>query len=308
MKNILNTDKKAKPVLWDHVEVISYLRAYYDYRKQQSADFSYAIWASELQIKSRSFLRLLLTEKRSLTEDMAANFTHALKLNQKEIRYFNHLVALARTTKIESQELHGRELLRLRQKFALKGHELVEVNEADLFEFLSSYQMPRLQVLLSLNDIDKSAANFAKLLSMTEDKVAELLTTLKNLGLAKQNEQGQWEANEAKLATPDALGNIALQSFHKKSLEEAVQAISSPKETRRYQSLVMALTQEQFEELHKDLRLYLAQTLKNYDSNSGKNKKVYQINLNMIPVTGPIIREETCAPVESDEKDKGTKV
>ena len=298
----------AKPVLWDHVDVISYLRAYYDYRKQQSADFSYAIWAAELQIKSRSFLRLLLTEKRSLTEEMAQNFTRALKLNQKEVRYFNHLVALARNHKIESQELHGRELLRLRQKFALKNHDLVEVQESDLFDFLSSYQIPRLQVLLSLVDIDKSVANFAKLLQMTEEKVSEHLQTLKRLGLAAQDEKGQWNAREAQLATPDALGNIALQSFHKKSLEEATAAIALPKESRRFQSLVLALTTEQFEELHKDMRIYLEQTLKNFDSDTGKNKKVYQINLNMIPVTGPIIREETCAPVESDGENKGTKV
>jgi hypothetical protein len=109
------------------------------------------------------------------------------------------------------------------------------------------------------------------------------------------------------MIAPDTLGNIALQSFHRKSLEESIEAISLPTETRRYQSLVMALTPDQFHELHEDLRAQLTKSLERFESKSGEQKRIYQINLNIIPVTEPILREQNRAPVASTEHNKEEK-
>jgi uncharacterized protein (TIGR02147 family) len=278
-----------QPTIWEYVEPTEFLKAHYQARKARQESFSFAVWAQEMGIKSRSFLRLVLIGKRSLTEDMAPLFAQNLKLNKSESLYFHHLVGLQRATQLQTKEYHSREISKLRSKFLLKKHSLLEVNRNDLFDFLASYQIPRLQVLLTLEEVNKTAENLARLLKMKESEVQSHLKNLQKLGLAEldQNTQ-QWRAIETQIGTPDSLGNIALQSFHRKSLEEAIQGLSLPKESRRYQSLVMALTEDQFQELHQDLRQTLEACLQKFETQKNQTKKVYQINLNIIPVTGSI--------------------
>ncbi|HWU44725.1 MAG TPA: hypothetical protein VN132_14835, partial [Bdellovibrio sp.] len=62
-------------------------------------------------------------------------------------------------------------------------------------------------------------------------------------------------------------------------------------ETRRFQSLVLPLTPAQFQEVHQEIRQHLSFILKKFESTNGADKRVYQINLNLIPVTGSIFRE-----------------
>jgi len=300
---VIETHSKA-PAIWEFVEPIEFLKAQYRFRKDRESHFSFASWAEELGLKSRSFLRLVLIGKRSLTEDLSHLFIQNLKLNKSETTYFTHLVGLHRATQLQTKEFHSREITKLRKKFLLKNHSMVEVRPADLFEFLSSYQIPRLQVLLTLDEVEKTAENLARLLKMKESEVLQHLATLQNLGLAERSEGGRWIATQSKIGTPDALGNIALQSFHRKSLEESIQALALPKDTRRYQSLVMALTFEQFEELHQEFRQVLESFSQKFETPKPDSKKVYQINLNIIPVSESIDRSQKSETVENEPTQK----
>lgn len=305
MINSLSTSQKLK--IWDFADPVAFLRAYYEQRKSQSSGFSYGQWAVELGLKSRSFLRLVLVGQRSLTADVAELIVKSLKFNQNEAKYFIELLALSKAGTLKEKEQHSRELAKLHQKFAMKDQSLLEISKKDLFDFLSSYKIPRLQVLLTLNDIEKTSENLAKLLGDKPAVVQDHLEVLRKLGLAEQRPDLSWVAKKAQIGTSDLLGNIALQSFHRKSLEEAIEAINLPQESRRFQSLVLPMTEEEFKTLHQELRTHLEHCLAKLESSEGHNKRVYQINLNMIPVTSPILRDEIHAPVDGSET-KGTSV
>lgn len=294
MEKNLNT----KPTVGDFVDAVSFLQAYYDYRKKLKDGFSYGLWAQELGLKSRSFLRLVLVRQRNLTTDVTDLISKSLRLSAAESKYFTALSALSRAKTLNEKESYSAELSKLHKKFALRNHGILEISKQDIFEFLSSYKMPRLQVLLTLNDIEKSPQNFAKLLGTSEAEIIQHLEQLKILGFAEELEPNQWVARESQISTPDVLGNIALQSFHRKSLEEAARAIDLPKQTRKFQSMVIPLTEDQFEILHAKMRLFLEETLEKMESQDGLNKRIYQINLNIIPVSAPILRENTHVPVE----------
>ncbi len=301
MKQDLNTASTSIP-LWTYTDPVQFLKAHYELQKRNSPGFSYAQWANEMGLKSRSFLRLVLIGKRNLTEETAELFAKTLRLNALEKNYFMNLVKLHRATTLEEKEVSSRELAKLRQKFALKSHSITEIQQKDLYDFLSSYKIPRLQVLLNMKDLKKTEGNLSQIMKIKESELTSLLQILERLELAYKDESQQWQANESKLMTPDLLGNVALQSFHKKSLTEAIDSITLPKETRRFQSLVLAMTQEQFVELHQDIRQHLELLLKKFENQQSGEQKVYQINFNIIPVTESIFREEqTHAPIESPE-------
>ncbi len=299
MSNSSVQPHSTPPVIWEFLEPLQFLKAHYQYRKQRETHFSFAAWAQELGLKSRSFLRLVMIGKRSLTEDLGQQLSQNLKLNKSEALYFSHLLGLARASQLQAREFHSRELSKLRKKFLLKNHSIAEVQPHELYDFFSSYQIPRLQVLLTLENIEKTVGNLARLLKMKEGEVAQHLQTLQSLGLAQSDAEQNWSATESSIGTPDALGNIAVQSFHRKSLEEAIQALAMPKESRRYQALVMALTQQQFEELHEEFRQTFQSCLQKFEKQASGPQKIYQINLNIIPVTESIDRSFASETVET---------
>jgi uncharacterized protein (TIGR02147 family) len=312
MSNVASDTHLKAPAIWDFVEPVQFLKAQYQHRKSCESDFSFATWASELGLKSRSFLRLVLIGKRSLTEDLAHLFIQNLQLNKSETLYFTHLVGLHRASQLQTKEFHSREISKLRKKFLLKRHAMVEVDRADLFDFLSSYQIPRLQTLLTIEDVEKTVPNLARLLKMKDSEVSLHLHTLQKLGLAEKSEgearAEKWTATQSRIGAPDALGNIALQSFHRKSLEEAIQALTLPKETRRYQSLVLPLTMEQLQELNEEVQQTFQACLQKFEPQIGGEKRIYQINLNIIPVSESIDRPQKDETVESGPAQKEEKL
>lgn len=176
------------------------------------------------------------------------------------------------------------------------------------YDYFSSYQMPRLQVLLTLDGIDKSATNLAKLLQTKESEIISRLETLNKLGFAKC-ENKQWVATKKDLQTQDHPGDLALQSFHKKSLEEAITAISLPKDQRRFQSLVLSLNEDDFKAVHQELRGCLEQIVLKYTDRNNRDQsndplKIYQINLNLIPVSSSILQENNPVPVANADLSK----
>lgn len=54
-----------KPNIFEYLDIISYLSDYYMYRKSIHSGFSYESWAAELELKSRSFLRMMVLGKKN---------------------------------------------------------------------------------------------------------------------------------------------------------------------------------------------------------------------------------------------------
>lgn len=315
MKQTLNSsaDLATSTQIMDFINPVEYLRSYYENRKSQDSGFSYGDWAAEAGIKSRSFLRLVLVGKRSLTLDVAEKLSNQLPLSSQEKKYFLQIVKMQRATQHSTKERLTNEALKLRRRFALKTHDFIELQKTQIFDFLSSYKMPRLQVLLSTLKSKKTAIHMAELLNSKPQELEAQLQTLKDLGLAQKSENQEWYSTNKAINLKDSLGHIALQSFHRKSLEEAIAAIEMPVETRRYQSLVLALTEKEFAELFSEMRTKLEEimALQNErleaenENPTFEAKKIYQLNLNLIPVSRPILQSESPAPVERDENTKG---
>lgn len=297
--------------LFQTLDPVEILRAHYEHRKIADAKFSYQSWADELGLKSRSFLRLVLRGERSLTADVGELFVAYFKMNKSQATYWRELVKLGQAKTLASRELACLNLNKLRSKFALKDHNFKELDPRDVYEYFANFKMPRLHTLLSYPNLDRNLSSLSQLLQISENETAQMLQTLTQLGLCK-NEDNQFASTTFQLQRPDLLGNVALQSFHKKSLQEAIDAIDYPKNSRRFQSLLLALSEEEMEELSQELTQKLSEILAR-DENSKtdlKSKRLYQINLNLIPVSASYSRAVkadeimTNAPTENKKEDQ----
>lgn len=302
-----STSRKA-PCVWDYFDPVSFLRDTYQFRKDTQVGISYASWALQLNIKSRSFIRLVLIGKRALTVSVAELFAENLNLTGPEKNYFLNLVRLQRSQKLADRELHSREVARLRHRYGSPSTSTVDLSSKHYFDYFSSYKIPRLRVLLTIPELVKTPETLAELLKVKVSDCMQYLETLANLGLAETTDtmitaKSNWSATTGNLRSPDSLGNVALQSYHRQSLQESIEAIKLPADIRNYQSLLLTLSPDQYELLKQELHQTLRDVLSRYSGFSAEDQKIYQINLNLIPVTESIFRQpKAVAPTTSPEQ------
>lgn len=272
-----------------------YLADYLTYRQSQVRGFSFQKWADELRIKSRSFLRMVLVGERALSEAMIPVFTQGLKLNEAQSRYFEALVRFNQAKLQSQREVLGAELMRL-----VKGSRRTVVHNH--FAYLSSPLTPQLHTLLALDDLKRIPENLARVLGTTEKKIEELLGTLRHLNLAEPVLGGEeWRATSELFHLPSELGHSALLTFYRLNLEHAIEALDQPSDSRRYGTLLINLTPDQFIEVQKEVMGFFDQLLVKYGSQKAAGTKLYQLTESLIAVT-PMLSEEKLAVQNGETK------
>jgi uncharacterized protein (TIGR02147 family) len=266
----------------NYLSANQFLSDYYLKRKELDPEFSYAEWASEIGFTNRSFLRQIVSGQRSITENTRKLLVAKLGLDELGQQYFSHLVWRA-NAKNDTERKHQSEalasILRLRfNRFEVKNH----------LDFLMSAEIPSLQVLLTYEDIDKTLVNLSRLLKAPEQKVLSWLEVLVNLKMAESYEQDdviRWKATTQSFSIPDQPGDVAVKHYHEKSLQKAISSLDLPTHTRKFRSLLLPLNEEQFAKAWQKLNEYAVTLLKEYDGLAFEDRRLYQINVNMVPVS-----------------------
>lgn len=270
----------AKPELRTYLDIHQYLEDLYRYRKQTEVNFSYETWAQELDIKNRSYLRQIVIGRRSITESTIKLLCDRLNFQGADREYFNLLVLYSKSRNQDQRNLYGRKLMQLLKS----DYEQIEIQ--NYFEFVSTPLFPQLLTLLSFKDIDRSTQGLALLLKRSVGEIENTLLTLQRLKLAqKEGDSLQWQTTNHAFKVPDHLGSVALSEYHKQSLQEAIKAVRLPREQRRYKSLLLPLSGEEFSEFLEDLQTFVKQSLRKFDTNDLQRRRLHQVNFNIYSVT-----------------------
>jgi len=279
----------SKPDLQSYLDVRQYLQEYYEWRKEEFTGFSYASWAKELGFQSRTFLRLVVVGKRNITERSIPKFQKSLKLTQKEQSYFLNLVRFSQAPTAERREYYAKFL---QKKISGTSSTII----ADHYQFLSSSTGPKLMALLTMKDVPWTKERIHSHLGVPMRVLSTWLLTLERLGLAqqiKETESVRWIATISRFKVPEKIGDLALKSFHRKSLEHAITAIDEESD-RRYRALYVPLSKDEFNEIQETVQQFIDDILDKYLTDEGQNRRLYQMNLNLIPVSNPILHSDVC--------------
>lgn len=290
-----------RPEIFEHLDYRSFMEKYYGFKKAVDPNFSYQAWSEKVGFKSRSFLRLIIAGRRSVTASVLPQLVHALDLRSHEAAYFSKLVDYNSATTFESRNYHFQQLLKLN-----KSKTMVKVRDA--YRFLASYKNPRLLTLLGLEGGPKDPQKIAKSLGLSLAETESLLEGLQALGLVEKMDSDHWQATLKTFEVPEDLGNLAIQSFHKQSLAEASQALSLDPKIRIHGSRILTLTPQDYEQFQDELNQFLDQLVTKYHQSKipaqPTGLRLYQINFNFIPVSETLIQENgpmpSCAP-ESEQ-------
>lgn len=102
-----------QPDIFEFLNVHHFLQQMYAYRKFVEVNFSYQLWAEEMGIKDRSYLRQIVTGRRSVNGDLIERFRSNLKLSDIEGQYFCILNDYSVASSDEIRDELGKKLISL---------------------------------------------------------------------------------------------------------------------------------------------------------------------------------------------------
>lgn len=275
----MGNDTKAKPILFDYISATSYLYDLMIFRKFENPGFTFESWAHELGFKSRSFMTMILNKERNITPQFIEVFSTSMNFSTPEKNFFSLLVQYNQTES-ETEKLHYLDrLLELQGK----QKDLTEIKNYN--DFLQSTFLPKLLVLLSFKDLDRSAKGLALFLNQDISFLESNLNQLQAMQLAAPDQNGQWISSKKSFKVPKNFGSEALEKYHNQSLTEAIAAQKKPAEQRRFRSLLLPLSETDYQNLLTDIESLISKTVAKYDSETLQQKSLYKLNMNLFPIT-----------------------
>jgi uncharacterized protein (TIGR02147 family) len=267
-----------KPAVKKYLNCYQYLQDAYQARKSQETDFSYDVWAKELGASTKSYVRMMVLGKRPINEKMTQMFAQTLGFDAVEKEYFVDLVHYTQSKSHEQKKLFGRKLISgLKDNFE-------QQQVLAHFDFLSNPLLPKLQVALSFTDLDQAVDKLALLLAVEEAEILGGIAKLEELKLIGKTGE-KYRPIKSSFKISDNFGDIGLETFYSRSLEDAQKAISLPKEERRFKTLLLPLNEGEFCSFIDNMNSFSREQLTFFDKDELAGRRIYQVHLNIIPVS-----------------------
>jgi uncharacterized protein (TIGR02147 family) len=271
------------PNLFEYLEVQYYLLDLYKYKKATVPSFSYALWASDLGIKSRGHLRDIVTGQVEITENLIPVFIQGLGLNSEEIEYFTLLVRYSTASSRTTKAAYGKVLV---QNWKIKLHQL-EIQ--DLQKFLSDSIIPVVFTYLSFDDTSSEVKTIANSLNTDTSRIQEALRCLiwQKLVDGHIDSDGivKYKTVQPYFKIPDHPNNEFLKTFHMEGLKLAMKSHDLDPQTRKFLSTFVALSPQQFEEAQDILRDCGDKILGLFESPTLDERAIYRINFQLFPAS-----------------------
>ncbi len=275
------------PDILNYFSISEYLKKIYEFRKNENSGFTYDLWSVELGYKSRSFIKMLTMNQRTVTDQFAKNFLKITKFTPNQQTHFELLVKYSQAGTVSDQKIY------LDKIFENLGQSKQQTEILNHAEFLSNLMLPKILVLLSFKDLNRTQQGLSDFLKIPMTEMKDHLNQLEKMNLVIHNSvEKTWSANNHSFKIPTDFKNEALKKYHNASLAEAIKAQDLPENQRRYRSTLIALSDEQYENLVSDMNDLVSKAVSKYDSDEIQNKRLYKMNLNIFATTDQFEKQQ----------------
>jgi len=264
--------------IFDYMDVHLYLQDFYKFRKSQNPRFSYTTWASELGFNNKTLLRLILQGKRQISAKSRQQFIAWLTLPEHETSYFEALIDYCQAGSTTQRQVSGARLIQLQRR------NFLQVPISSESGVLQDVYGPIALTTISSAEPAMKKEDLATSLALNITRVEELVATFLKLGFIEEKD-GYLLASQQAFKIPDHFGNQGLRNYYQYWLQRAASAMDLPYEIRRFRSLQIALSPEEFEELTKIFNDFVISLLGRVEKNTLSNRRLYLMNTALFPVT-----------------------
>ncbi len=268
---------ERKVSVFEYMNISLFLQDYYQLQKSLNQKFSYENWSQALGFSNKTLLRMIVQGKRQITENSKIKFQQVIKFNPLEKEYFDVLVDYSQAKSAKQRQVIGSRLIQIqRQTF-------IQAQFSATSELVKSAYGPIILTIISSVTEPISAAHIAELLKLETTQVSAVLNELEMAKAIIKTSTG-YMAEQTSFKIPDLFGHQNLKTFYKFWIEQSAKAMDLPPEIRRYRSLQIPLSKDEFEEVVHKVNDFAMTLLCQFEKNTMHERKMYLINTALFPV------------------------
>ncbi|HEY8269679.1 MAG TPA: TIGR02147 family protein [Pseudobdellovibrionaceae bacterium] len=285
-----NTSISA-PHVSDYMDYRQYLASFFEYKRKQTASdlrpYNYAAFSAGANIKSPNYLKMIIEGRRNLSGEMVLKFAKALGLNKEATEDFNLLVSYGQATDPANRNMFLKELSEHRVQVKLKSGEI----DQKTWDKIPNWAAWVIYAMVDQEGVSYDTKTLRELLrgKASEDEIEQALESLFKSGeLAQDPETGKVRKAHTLIEAAEDIPVALVRKLQAQLMYLGLESLYQDAATEReFGTLTMSLTKQEFEEIKFKLRQIRKQI--NKDNSiaraSSKGEKVYQLNIQLFPVT-----------------------
>lgn len=270
------------PKIFEYLNYQSFMKDYYDERKQQNAFFSYRFMGKILDMDP-GFLVKVMQGKILLPERAIGDVAKLCKLDEKESEYFEALVHYGRAKTVEEIKTTFDRLI------ALRGLESQPL-EPKQYDYYKKWYHSAIRSLLTFydfrGDYEALAARIHPPISVDEAKAS--VDLLERTGIIHREQDGRFKVLGPPITTGEKWASTAIRNYQQETIEMAVQSlVRDDKSLRDISTVTVAIKFADLEEIRARIK-ELRQSIMHLMVDSQDPDCVFQFNFQAFPVTNVV--------------------
>ncbi len=282
-----------RPDIYAYTAFRQYLADWFAWKKSGGTRFSHRIFAKRLGSSDPSVMSNIIKGHRNLAETRIPLFAKAMELDEDETTYFALLVRLGQAGPGEEHERAWAALVELRMR--RQGPQV----DVDQFKFVSNVYFSAIRTLAECRAFRPDPSWIADQLQprLDVETVVEALETLERLGWLVTDGDSLVPATPT-LQSAERVAQLGSYGYHRDSLRLVGRVMDDYHEPgvedeTGFFGFTMAIPESRIPDLRRALWEALSQTLHRVDGWKEPRDRVFQVSLQMFPLSSRVQRESS---------------
>lgn len=267
--------------IFEFLDYREYLKAYYDYHKENDEKFSHRVMSRKMGFTSPNFLKMVIDKQRNIGRSSVQKIITGFGLKKKEAEYFSYLVFFIKAkTRVEKNYYYVR-------VSALRAKKIISTIQRDQFKYYSNWYNIVLRELINNQPVDIDYASLAKKVipPILPKQVKKSIQLLEELKLIKRTNDGRFVQSSPLINTGNEAGSLLLKNFHDRMIELARLSLEQfPSEKREISSCTVKISQKGFKRLKTRLQEFREEILQIVKEDVDVDR-VAQVNFQLFPLS-----------------------
>jgi uncharacterized protein (TIGR02147 family) len=266
--------------IYDYTNYRRFLEDFYREKKSLNPAFSYRNFAIRAGFKAKSFIKMVISGHKNLSEESMRKINRVLKLSPKKFSYFQLIVAFNQAKSVKLRNYYFEKLTSFN---ARNPGRLMKNRE---FEYFSRWYHSTIRELVTFKDFDGDYESLGKMVHprISARQARQSVELLINLGLIKKTKTG-YVQTDTLLSTGDEVQSLAVSNFHIQNMALVTEAIDTCSESMRdISGIIMGLSGHSVGLIKSEIQKFRKKLMTIAGSEKSPDR-VYHVNFQMFPTS-----------------------
>ncbi len=285
--------------IYEYLDFRKFLNDYYEARRKVESSFTHRK-IGQLGGFDPGLFSKVITGQRDISLKMIVKFLDAFPLNnEKEEEYFELLV------RFNQASAHSEKKFFLERLLAFREAKIQTVDEAQ-YEFYDKWYYTAIRELLHITSFDGDFQALGKKLNpvVGARQVKKAIQILEKLGFIEEDGEKGYRVTQNILSSGYETRSVAVNNHVLNSLELSKEALDRfADDQKNLSSITFTFNESNFEDIVERIRNFRRELMKFISDCEGEDR-VYQLNMQLFPVSDSIHYQERRGRKPSKKKDQ----